>query len=313
MHSMIRSYRVVASCFEPDIAQSIDERRDSLKAHLSALLEEQKPDLVVVPELAVIPDLHEQPNLGAEPVDGPTISMVVELAKMFSSNICMPIMEQDGDKKFNTAIFIDREGRIAGKFRKYVPTKGELDLGVSPGESSPEPVILDGLRIGTAICYDENFPDLMWNWMEKGVDLLLFPSYTYGGKMMQSWAVNCGVPLVVAFPWESVIYDRDGSILADGGTWTTTVRFGFHPAWVARDLNMQSRIYHLDYNQTKILEMGKKYGDKIDIRLMVREARMQITVLSDELDIDRLEREMQIVPLGEYLLNTRRHADSLRS
>ncbi|MCX5642029.1 MAG: carbon-nitrogen hydrolase family protein [Candidatus Omnitrophica bacterium] len=309
---MIRRYRVAAGCFEPELAQSIETRRESLKAHLAALLKEQKPDLVVLPELALIPDFNKQVNCGAELIDGPTIRCVAELAKLHGANICMPIIETDKGHKYNTAVYLNRQGQVAGKFRKHTPTKGELELDIFPGENSPEPVVIDGLRIGTAICYDENYPDLMWHYFTKGIDLLVFPAYTYGGQLMQSWALTCGVPLVVSFPWESVIYDRDGSILADGGTWTSTIKSGYHPAWVAQEINMQSRIYHLDYNQLKINELGQKYGNKIDIRLIVREARFRITVLSDTLDIDQIEKEMDLLPLQRYITEGRALADKMR-
>lgn len=309
---MLRRYRVVASCFEPELSQSIEERREGLRAHLTALLKEQKPDLVVVPEVALLPDLNKQANCGAELIDGPTIGCVAELAKLHGSNICIPIVEADKGNKYNTAVYLNRQGLVAGKFRKHTPTRMELELGVLPGEDNPEPVIIDGLRIGTAICYDENYPDLMWHYFTKGVDLLVFPAYTYGGKLMQNWALTCGVPLIVAFPWESVIYDRDGSILADGGTWTSTIKLGNHPAWIAKDINMQSRIYHLDYNQVKISELGHKYGNKIEVRLIVREARFQITVVSDTLDIDQLEKEMDLLPLQRYIMETRALADKMR-
>ena len=62
----MKTYRVAASCFEPDLTQSLDERRRDLRAHLEALLAEQKPDLAVVPEMALIPDWDKQPGSGAE-------------------------------------------------------------------------------------------------------------------------------------------------------------------------------------------------------------------------------------------------------
>ncbi len=309
---MMRKYRVAASCFEPETSQSIKERRENLRVHLSALLKEQKPDLVVVPEVALLPDLDKQANCGAELINGPTINCVAELAKRHDVNICMPIIEADKGNKYNTAVYLNRQGLMAGKFRKHTPTRMELELGVLPGENNPEPVVIDGLRIGTAICYDENYPDLMWHYFTEGVDLLVFPAYTYGGKLMQNWALTCGVPLIVAFPWESVIYDRDGSILAEGGTWTSTIKFGNHPAWIVQNINLQSRIYHLDYNQSKINELGKKYGNQIDVKLIVREARFQITVLSDDLDIEQLEKEMDILPLQRYIIEGRALADKLR-
>jgi predicted amidohydrolase len=291
----------------------MEERRAGLRTHLDALLTTQKPDLVVVPEMALVPDFDKQPNCGAEPLQGPTIRAVADLARRHKANLCMPIIEDEGGRKYNTAVYLNRQGQVAGKFRKHTPTRGELKLHVLPGENNPAPVVIDGLRVGTAICYDENYPDLMWHYFATGIDLLVFPAYTYSGKLMQNWALTCAVPLVAAFPWESAIYDREGSILAEGGTWTPTIKLGNHPAWLVADLNMQSRIYHLDCNQAKIPDIGKRYGRKVDIKLLLREARFQLTVLADDLDIDELEREMQLLPLPRYIMETRAAADALRT
>jgi len=213
---------------------------------------------------------------------------------------------------YNTAVYVNRNGNVIGKYRKHTPTKRELALGIRAGTAAPDTLLVDGLRVGTAICMDENYPDIMWNYVAKGVDLLVFPSYTYGGALIGNWALTCGVPLVCAFPWEAVIYDRDGSTMAIGGSRTATVLFGHHPPWIARELDMQSRIYHLDQNQLKLSDMMGKYGRKIDYQLMVREARVRITVRSEELDIEQLEKEFGLVGWQQYISETRAMADRTR-
>ena len=305
----VQTYRVAASCFAPDESHAIGQRREALRIQMTQLLEEQRPDLLVLPETVIAHGLDHQDRWGAEPVDGPTVAMVSGLATAFQTNICVPIVEDDAGVLYNSAIYIDRCGRVVGKYRKRIPTVGETERGVRPGGTDQQPVVLDGLRIGTAICFDENFPDLVWSWIASGIDLLTFPAYTYAGDLMRSWAINCGVPLICAFPWESVIYDRDGAILAIAGTETSTVRLGHHPLWIACNLNFRSRIYHLDENQAKLKEMAARYGGRVAVRLMVRDGRMMITVVSDDVEIDRLEREMDLVPLQEYLRDSRARAE----
>ncbi|MHB9071492.1 MAG: carbon-nitrogen hydrolase family protein [Sedimentisphaerales bacterium] len=301
----LKKYRVAASCFEPDLTQTVDSRRQALGLHITELLKEQTPDLLVLPEVVIVPDSEKHASCGSESISGPTVKMVSQIASDFSVNICIPIIEVDDGILYNTAVYVNRGGKIAGKYRKIVPTTGEVKKGIRPGNVAQKPIDLDGIRIGTAICFDQNFPDLIWNYINSGVDLLVFPSYTYAGHLMQSWAFNCGVPLVCAFPWESVIYDRDGSILAKAGTETSTVRFDFHPRWIACSLNFQSRIYHLDENQNKLKDIMTRYGNKIDIRLMVWDARMMITVVSEEIDIDQIEKAFGLLPLQEYLRESR--------
>ena len=297
--------RLAASCFEPDLTTTLDLRRHDLGIHIAQLLKDQSPDLLILPEMVAIPDFEKHPLCGSESIDGPTVKMISKIASDFSTNICIPIIENDNGCLYNSAVYVNRDGNIAGKYRKAVPTAGEMDCGIKPGGFSQSPVIIDDISLGTAICFDHNFPDLIWNYIKSGIDLLVFPSYTYAGHLMRFWAFSCGVPLVCAFPWESVIYDRDGTTLAVGGSETSTIRLGFHSHWIACSVNFQSRIYHLDGNQLKLKDLNKKYGRKIDIRLMVRDARMMITAMSDDIEIDQLEKDEGLVGLQKYLRESR--------
>lgn len=300
-----RDYRVAASCFEPDPAHDLARRREALSAHVSELLSEVRPDLLVLPEAVVASGLDERVRWGAEPLAGGTVPLMAELAAAFKTNLCVPIIEDDAGTLYNTAVYLDRSGRIAGSYRKRVLTLGELERGLRPGAAEPPPVVLDGVRIGTAICFDENFPDQIWSWIEAGVDLLVFPSYTFAGELMYAWAIHCGVPLVCAFPCESVIYDRDGGILAKAGSLTTTVQFGHHPRWIAATLSFRSRIYHLDYNQEHFTALRARYGATVDIRTMERDGRFMLSTRSDGVDLDALERELGLTPLQTYLRDSR--------
>ncbi len=300
-----QTYRVAASCFEPDPDHDLDQRREALRAHAAELLEEVRPDLVVLPEVVVAKALDETTRWGAESVDGGTVAGMAELAAAFEANLCVPIVENADDALCNTAVYIDRSGRTAGIYRKRMLTTGELERGLRPGASKQAPVVLDGLRIGTAICFDANFPDQAWGWIEAGVDLLVYPSYTFAGELMRAWAINCGVPLVCAFPWESVIYNRDGSTLAKAGSLTTTVQFGHHPSWIAGTLNFRQRIYHLDDNQEHLEALQARYGATVDVRLLERDGRMMLTAHTDNVDLDMLEEELELMPLQTYLRNAR--------
>ena len=158
-----KKYRVAASCFEPDTSQVINRRRQALRFHVTELLEEQAPDLLILPETVIIPDFDAHDCCGAEPVDGPTVKMMSEIARNFSANICIPIIEADEGMLYNSAIYVDRRGNIVGKYRKHVPMDMEIKCGIRPGGAGQQPVFLDGLRAGTAICFDQNYPDLIWN------------------------------------------------------------------------------------------------------------------------------------------------------
>jgi len=306
----ITHYRVSALGYEPRQGTTISERRDELRNLLCAHIEEERPDLVVLPETVLTEDMQCPPAEYAEPEDGISAQMIAEIAQKYSVNICFPFVELLKNRYYNCALYINREGRHAGKYHKRVPTPAELDRGIMPGSAVQDAAVIDGIRIGTAICFDENFPDLIWDHISMGVDLIVFPSYTYAGELMRNWAYNCGVPLVCAFPWESVIYDRDGTVLAKAGSDTSTVYLGYHPPRVCATISMQSRMYHLDYNQTKLKEIYKKYGGIVNVKLLVPDGRMMITALKPDININRIEQEFGLVPLGRYLRTSRARCSS---
>ena len=301
----IGQFRVAASCFEPQASQSLAERRAALQEHVSQLLRAVRPDLLVLPEEVISIGIPAAHGRGAEPITGPTVAAMIEMAGAFKANICIPIIEDDGGAWHNTAVYVGRDGQIAGCYRKQVPTPGEIDDGIRPGGAGQPAMVIDGLRVGTSICFDHNFPDQIWHWISAGIDLLVFPAYTFAGDLMRNWAINCGVPLICAFPWESVIYERDGSTLAKAGSLTSTVGLGYHVPWIACTLNLKRRIYHLDENQKRLKELTDRYGSEVDVCLMERDGRMMLTICTDELDWDHIERDLGLVPLQTYLRNSR--------
>lgn len=308
-----REYRVAASCFEPEPAHSIEKRRNALRAHLEQLVTVERPDLVVLPEMALVIGVGEADRWGAESLRGPTVSMAAEAAARHKVNVCLPIIEDADGMWYNTAVYLDRGGKLAGVYRKQVPTPAECRGGIRPGGPAQAVVCLDGLRLGTAICFDANFPDQIWHWIDAGVDLLVFPSYTYAGEMVRNWALNCGVPLVCAFPWESVIYERDGRALVRAGTETSTVRLGHHWPWIVGTLNFRRRIYHLDDNQVRLKELSARYGPKVEVSLIVPDGRFMLAARGDDVDLDAVEREFNLVPLQEYLRASRKLAREARA
>ena len=174
-------YRVAASCFEPDPSHAMTERRRCLETHVRQVLKTQRPDLLVLPELVIAHGIGSEEKWGAESLEGATVNLIAAVAAEMEVNICVPIMEGHNGQLYNTAVYVDRSGCIAGLYRKQVPTGSEVRRGVKSGGPVQGTVLLDGLRIGTGICFDLNFPDQIWHWIMEGVDLLTFTSYTSAG------------------------------------------------------------------------------------------------------------------------------------
>jgi len=76
---------------------------------------------------------------------------------------------------------------------------------------------------------------------------------------------------------------------------------------------MQKRIYHLDTNQDKLKEIAKRYSDTLDIRLMTHDGRFMLTSVSDAVDLDQVDQEMDLIPLQKYLRDSRALANQNNS
>jgi len=148
------------------------------------------------------------------------------------------------DKVFNTSVFIDDHGAIAGVYRKihlFDATVGSTIVRESQTfESGTEPVTLSWklFKLGMSICYDLRFPELYRYYVNQNCTLLTVPAsftYTTGKKHWESLLraraienqcyvlapnqVGIGAGGVPTFG-HSMIIDPDGKILreADGET-----------------------------------------------------------------------------------------------
>ena len=150
-----------------------------------------KVDLAVLPEDAFgDPTYPKNCYREAEPINGATVRSVQAIAKQYSMNIVLPIHEARGEKRYNTAVVIDRQGDIVGTYSKVFPTWGAPGQAVPPTlpaeVTPPDSVVpssdgvksfdLDFGRIAVLICFDINFAELWHQADALGTELLVWPS-----------------------------------------------------------------------------------------------------------------------------------------
>lgn len=103
-----------------------------------------------------------------EPVPGFTTEAMAQIAKRTKVGLIASVFEQSDVPgiNYNTLVLIDKQGEIRGKYRKsHIPN---LKFGSSsalekyyyyPGNTGFRVFEVEGLKIGTIICYDRNFPE----------------------------------------------------------------------------------------------------------------------------------------------------------
>lgn len=141
-------------------------------------------------ELIVLPELHagryfcqtENPAIFdlAEPIPGPSTEFFGALAKRIEAVLVLSLFERRGPGLFhNTAVVIDRNGRIAGKYRKmHIPDDpGYYEkFYFTPGDLGFSPVRTTVGTLGVLVCWDQWYPEAARLMAMSGADLLIFPT-----------------------------------------------------------------------------------------------------------------------------------------
>lgn len=141
-------------------------------------------DLVLLPELHTLPYFcisEDKNNLKlAESIPGPTTDRLCKQAKLSKIIIVNSIFEKtESDIYYNTAVVIDKNGTIAGCYRKmhipYDPGYYEKFY-FSPGDQGFQPLETSIGKLGVLVCWDQWFPEAARLMTLSGAEILLYPS-----------------------------------------------------------------------------------------------------------------------------------------
>jgi predicted amidohydrolase len=191
----------------------------TLLAHLADEAAGAGADVVCLPETATYHGTGLRSVEAAEPLHGPTAAALGRVAAARRCWIVAQLPERQGHRVYNTAVLIDRAGRIAAHYHKMHLTCGELEAGLVPGEG-PVVAETDFGRVGLLVCYDLHFPEAPRLAALAGAEVLCGP--TAGDRWPErrdagnrAHALANGVFLVTSLvQGPSEIIDPDGRVLA---------------------------------------------------------------------------------------------------
>ena len=237
-----RPVRVVSIGFEPGkrplewIASQVD-REGALGT-----------DIIALPET-----FRGQNERSAESLDGPTINAMSRLAKKHRTYIVCPIDRKDGKQRFNSAVLLDREGKVACVYDKIYPVWVDecVDHSVHPGGAVCVHQADFG-RVGFAICFDVNWSSIWEQLSNQGAELVIWPSAYSAGRSLQAQAISYNY-YVVSATWipDCLVYDIDGQQLVidtnnqGDGTNVTRITLDFDRCIFHQDLNRPEKIGRL--------------------------------------------------------------------
>jgi beta-ureidopropionase len=130
----------------------------------------------------------------AEPMPGPTVERMAELARKYAMVIIVPIYEREqAGVLYNTAAVIDADGTYLGKYRKnHIPhTSGFWEkFFFKPGNLGYPVFETRYARIGVYICYDRHFPEGARILGLNGAEIVYNPSATVAGLSQYLWKLE---------------------------------------------------------------------------------------------------------------------------
>lgn len=163
---------------------------DNVKAnmqHIAEGIEKQAKDGA---QLIVLQELHnslyfcQTENVDnfdlAEPIPGPSTEFYGDLARRLGVVIVTSLFEKRAAGLYhNTAVVMERDGSIAGKYRKmHIPDDPAYyeKFYFTPGDLGFHPIDTSVGRLGVLVCWDQWYPEAARLMALQGAELLIYPT-----------------------------------------------------------------------------------------------------------------------------------------
>lgn len=116
----------------------------------------------------------------AEPIPGPSTGFYGELAKQYGVVIVTSLFEKRAPGLYhNTAVVIEKDGTIAGKYRKmHIPDDPAYyeKFYFTPGDLGFHPINTSIGRFGVLVCWDQWYPEAARLMALQGAEILIYPT-----------------------------------------------------------------------------------------------------------------------------------------
>lgn len=257
-----------------------------------------RPDIVCLPELFS--------NRDAESLSGPVTEKLSAWARANSSYVIFGLRTKRGGREFNSAILLDRQGKIVGQYDKVHPTEQEVRTGITPGVDVDPPVFhTDFGTVGVLICFDVNWRSQWQNLKQRGAQIIFWPSAYPGARQLPALALSNEIYIVSStMSGPASIYDITGDVLASTGV---------HQEWVGAALPLGKRLFETDYNAAKVPELQREYGSKVQIVWYHDSDWMTLASLDPNVSVDDLINRFGLIPLSQYISRSTETINAARS
>ena len=165
---------------------NVADKEDNMKRLSEGItdLAQQGAELIVLQELHNSLYFCQVENVGnfdlAEPIPGPSTEFFGKLARQHGVVIVTSLFERRAPGLYhNTAVVIERDGSIAGCYRKmHIPDDPASyeKFYFTPGDLGFQPIDTSVGRIGVLVCWDQWYPEAARLMALAGAELLVYPT-----------------------------------------------------------------------------------------------------------------------------------------
>jgi predicted amidohydrolase len=258
-------------------------------------------------DIIVLPETWRGDKL-IETFNGESITELSILAKKHNTYIISPIERKEGESRFNTAVLIDRNGKVVGSYDKAYPYWSEFDLNppVEPGITGAPVFETDFGKIGMAICFDANFPEVWQTLRNNGAEVVFWSSAYSAGSQLQAYALLHHYYIVTStYSKDCQVYDITGERILDEKSANITV------ARITLDLDRG--IYHENFNMEKLEKLLKAHGEEVEKEVsMPREQWFVLRAKKPGISARELAKKFGMEELTDYQDRSRREIDKKR-
>lgn len=161
----------------------VEDNKQRLAAKCRALAK-QGAELIVLQELHNSLYFCQTENVNlfdlAEPIPGPSTEFFGAIAKECNVVIVTSLFEKRAAGLYhNTAVVIERDGSIAGKYRKmHIPDDPAYyeKFYFTPGDLGFHPIDTSVGRLGVLVCWDQWYPEAARLMALQGAEMLIYPT-----------------------------------------------------------------------------------------------------------------------------------------
>ncbi len=255
-------------------------------------LKSLSPDMIVFPEIVFIMYPEKEPLSYGEFFEM-ALAEMKDTARLVNSYLVFNLYEpaEESEKRYIATYVLNRNGEVAGKYRKIYPTKGEMASGVVPGDL---PCVIDTEfgRIGIATCFDIGFRSYWQSLADLGAKAVIWTSAYDGGKLLDAYAVLHSYWVISSVrTYRARIIDPAGRTVSESARWDDLCM---------ADIDLDMELFHIDDQIPKIREIRRVLGDKVKVDTLSEDNIFTVSSRDSEWSVERVKSEFGLVSYKEY-------------